>query len=143
MINDCENGKIDIIITKSISRFGRNTLAGLSALNTLRGCNVDVFFENENIHTKDEKNTFIISLLQGVAQEESTNRSKNISWGILRKVESGDAQLLRRKCYGYYQDNESQLQIQNEEAQVVKLIFDMYLNGASILGIIKELETSA
>lgn len=143
MIHDSENGKIDIILTKSISRFGRNSTISLKTINTLRSCNVDVYFENEEIHTKDEKNTFLISLLEGVAQEESLNRSKNISWGILRKVESGDAQLLRRKCYGYYHDNEGNLQIQKDEAQIVQQIFDMYLNGASIIGIIKQLEHHA
>ncbi|MCT8978045.1 recombinase family protein [Clostridium sp. CX1] len=74
MIHDSENGKIDIILAKSISRFGRNSTATLKALNTLRSCNVDVYFENEEIHTKDGKNTFLISLLEGLAQEESSNR---------------------------------------------------------------------
>ena len=143
MINDSENGKIDIILTKSISRFGRNTATTLKALNTLQNCNVDIYFENEGIHTKDMENTFIISLFEGLAQEESFNRSKNISWGILRKVESGEAQLFRRKCYGYCYDNEGNLQIYKDEAQVVIRIFEMYLNGASILGIIKELEDCA
>lgn len=143
MLNDCQNGKIDIIVTKSISRFGRNTVTTLKALNTLRNYNVDVFFENEGIHSKDSQNTFIISLLEGIAQEESANRSKNISWGILRKVETGDAQLLRRKCYGYFLNEDGLLQIQKDEAEVVKLIYEMYLSGASILGIIKELENRA
>jgi len=101
MINDCENNKIDIIVIKSISRFGRNTAATVSTLNTLKGYNVDVYFENEEIHSKDSQNTFIITLIEGLAQEESYNRSKNIRWGILRKIESGDAQILYRKCYGY------------------------------------------
>lgn len=140
MIHDSENGKIDIILTKSISRFGRNSATTLKALNTLRSCNVDVYFENEKIHTKDGQNTFLISLFEGLAQEESFNRSKNISWGILRKIESGEAQILRRKCYGYSHDNEGNLQIQNDEAKVVKQIFDMYLNGFSIIRIVKELE---
>jgi site-specific DNA recombinase len=143
MIDDCETGKIDMIVTKSISRFGRNTATTLSTLNNLHGRNIDVYFENEEIHTKDGQNTFIISLLEGIAQEESTNRSKNISWGILRRVESGDAQLLRRKCYGYYPDNQGNLQIQDKEAQVVKLIFDMYLHGTSIIRIIRELENQS
>jgi len=143
MINDCQNGKIDIIVTKSVSRFGRNTAATLNALNTIRSCRVDVYFENEEIHTSSGQNTFVISLLEGIAQEESTSRSKNISWGILRKIESGDAALLRRKCYGFYQDNAGDLQIQQEEANIVKLIFDMYLNGASVIKIVQELESRA
>lgn len=140
MLDDCQNGKIDMIITKSISRFGRNTAATLKSINTLKNNNVDIYFENEELHTKDTQSTFVLSLLQGIAQEESFNRSENIRWGILRKVETGDAQLLRRKCYGYFLDEAGILQIHKDEAKVVKLVYEMYLNGASVLGIIKELE---
>jgi site-specific DNA recombinase len=111
-----------LIVTKSISRFGRNTATTISALNNLRICNIDVYFENEGIHSKDGQNTFIITSLEGIAQGESTNRSKNISWGILRKVESGDAQLLRRKCYGYCQNNEGNLQINPLQQQTQRNI---------------------
>ena len=76
MLNDCQNGKIDIIVTKSISRFGRNTVDTQRALNTLRNYSINVFFENEVLHTKYGQDTFIISLLEGISQEESANRSK-------------------------------------------------------------------
>ena len=140
MMDDCQAGKLDVVVTKSVSRFGRNTVETLHALNKMRSWNIDVYFENEELHTKDGQSTFIISVLEGIAQEENTNRSQNISWGILRKVENGNAQILRRKCYGYYQDEESNLQIQEDEAVVVRSVFDMYLQGASIVGIVRELE---
>jgi DNA invertase Pin-like site-specific DNA recombinase len=143
MMNDCQNGKIDIIVTKSISRFGRNTAETLKSLNDLKSENVDVFFENEGMHSKDSENTFILSLMEGIAQEESFNKSKNIRWGILRKIENGTAKLLRRKCYGYSPGEDDELKIQQDEARVVKEIFDMYLSGASIIGIQRELERRA
>ena len=141
MMNDCQSGKIDVIVTKSISRFGRNTASTVQALNTLRGCKVDVYFENEELHSIDDKNTFLITIMEGLAQEENYNRSQNIRWGILRKVERGDAQILSRKCFGFYQNTDGNLEINQEEAKVVKQIFDMYLSGSSILGIIRTLES--
>ncbi|MHB1154405.1 MAG: recombinase family protein [Eubacteriales bacterium] len=140
MMDDSHNGKINIIVTKSISRFGRNTEVTLKAINELRIYGVDVFFENEEIHTKDRKNDFYISLLESMAQEESVNRSENISWGIKRQVEGGKSKILYRKCYGYYQDEQGNLKVQDDETAVVHQIFDLYLQGASIVAIVRELE---
>lgn len=140
MLEDCENYKIDLIKTKSISRFGRNTVEILEILNNLNSLCVDVFFENEAIHSKDNQNTFLITLLESFAQAESESRSHNIKWGIKRKSESGISKLYNRKCFGYGQDNNGNLVIIDNEAISVKLIFDLYLSGYSILGIIRELE---
>jgi site-specific DNA recombinase len=142
MMEDCENHKIDLIITKSISRFGRNTVEILEILNNLNNLCVDVFFENEDIHSKDTSSRFLITLLESFAQAESESRSHNIKWGIKRKSESGISKLYNRKCFGYGQDNEGTLIIIDDEALTVKRIFDLYLSGYSILGIIHELENN-
>ncbi|MBV7276700.1 recombinase family protein [Clostridiaceae bacterium UIB06] len=140
MIEDCENHKIDLIITKSISRFGRNTVEILEILNNLNNLHVDVFFENEDIHSKDASNMFLITVLESFAQAESESCSHNIKWGIKRKSENGISKLYNRKCFGYRHDNGGNLVIIDDEALTVKLIFDLYLSGYSILGIIRELE---
>jgi DNA invertase Pin-like site-specific DNA recombinase len=140
ILADCEAGKIDIIITKSVNRFGRNTLDSLNALNKLHVYGVKVFFESESIITSDRQNDFLFTLLQTTAQQENQDRSQNIRWGITRKVESGNSQLLKRKCYGYSLDEDGNLQIIDYEADVVRSIYTMYLQGYSIIGIVRELK---
>lgn len=142
MLEDCENHKIDLIITKSISRFGRNTTEILEILNNLNSLRVDVFFENEDLHSKDASNMFLITVLESFAQAESEARSHNIKWGIKRKSESGISKLFNRKCFGYGHDNEGNLVLIDDEALTVNLIFDLYLSGYSILGIKYELEAN-
>lgn len=142
MIEDCKNHKIDLIITKSVSRFGRNTTEFLDVLNNLNSLRVDVFFENEDLHSKDASNMFLITILEAFAQAESESRSHNIKWGIKRKSESGISKLFNRKCFGYGHDYEGNLVIIDDEALTVNLIFDLYLSGYSILGIKHELEAN-
>ena len=89
MLEDCRNHKIEMIITKSINRFGRNTVATIDAINQLRALLVDVYFENDNIHTKGSQNDFIISILEAYAQAESQARSENIKWGIAKGFKDG------------------------------------------------------
>lgn len=80
MISDCEKNKLDIILTRSISRFGRNTVDLLNTLHKLTSLGIEVIFDEENISSADQNNTFIISLLESVAQEDSFNHSKNVYW---------------------------------------------------------------
>jgi DNA invertase Pin-like site-specific DNA recombinase len=140
MMDDCSQKKIDRIITKSVSRFGRNTVETLDAINKLRSLNIDVYFESEDMHSLEGKNAFMISILEGVAQEESAARSENIKWGMLRGIQNGESKMFNRKCYGYVQDKDGNLVIQEDEAEVVKLIFDLYLSGYSINAIRGELQ---
>lgn len=140
MMDDCANKKIDQIITKNISRFGRNTLDTLDAINKLRELNIDIYFENEEMHSLDGKNAFMISLLEGVAQEESVARSENIKWGLHKGIINGESKIYSRKCYGYINNVDGALTIQESESEVVKLIFNLYLNGYSINAIRKELQ---
>ena len=140
MMDDCAGKKIDQIITKSVSRFGRNTVDTLAAINKLRELGVDVYFENEEMHSLDGNNVFMISILEGIAQEENAARSENIRWGIQRGMQSGKSKIFNRKCFGYVQDKNGNLIIQEDEAEIVVQIFELYLNGYSINAIRKELQ---
>jgi len=139
MLQDCSNHKIDLIITKSISRFGRNTAETLSNLNKLRNLMVGVYFETENIHTQEIKQDFLIAVLQAAAQAESEARSQNIKWGIAKGLESGKSKLYNRKCFGYSKDQNGDLIINEKEAKTVRKIFNLYISGYSVLAIIRVL----
>lgn len=139
MLEDCSSHKIDLIITKSISRFGRNTAETLAALNKLRNLMVNIHFETENINTQDTKQDFIIAILQMAAQAESEARSQNIKMGITNGLNSGKSKLYNRRCFGFSNDQNGNLIINEEEAETVRKIFDHYINGYSVLAIISEL----
>ena len=140
MLRDCGSEKLDIVLTKSISRFGKNTIETLRSINELRILGIEVVFDQENINTKNSDSQVLISLLEGIAQEENEERSKNILWGMTRKAEEGTSSLYRRRCYGYFIDENGDLRINESEAKVICDIFKMYLQGKSVLGILKELE---
>lgn len=139
LLTDCENEKIDLIITKSISRFGRNTADTVAVLNRLRVLSIDVFFENENLHLLDTTHQFLINILEGFSQADSESRSKNIKLGIAYKVKNGTCKLFDRKCYGYTNDINGSIIIKESEAIIVKEIFNLYINGFSLNAIAKEL----
>lgn len=141
MLADCRNKKLDIIVTKSISRFGRNLVEMLQALNELRSNLVEVIFEAERISTESQDSGLLISILEQHAQQESEERRKNIIWGMRRKAENGTSCLYARKCYGFTHNQDGELSINEAEAAVVSDIFDMYLQGKSVLGIQRELES--
>lgn len=141
MMEDSTKDKFDMIITKSISRFGRNTIETLDAINKLRARGIEIYFQNDDIYAKDGKNTFVIEVMEALAEEENKSRRENIRWGILKGVESGNSKMFNRKCYGYVQDEKGELVINEEEAEVVKLIYDLYISGYSIVGIQKELKS--
>lgn len=138
LIEDCQKGKIDVIVTKSISRFSRNTLEFLNVIHILKDLNIDVYFENEKILLSKERNEFLLTTYAAIAQEESMTKSRNIKWGLEKRFLSGDSKLAQRKCYGYKNDN-GVLTIDTEEADIVKKIYKMYLEGFSLSGIAKEL----
>ena len=140
MLQDCKSHDIEIIQTKSISRFGRDTVEVLDALNQLRILGVRVIFEQEVLDTADTDNDLMISIIESIAQAENESRSDNIKWGIKQRAAQGTSKLYNRKCYGYKNDVDGSLIIDDEEAKNVQLIFDFYLQGKSIIGIIEELE---
>lgn len=140
MLQDCKSRDIEIILTKSISRFGRDTVEILDALNQLKVLGVRVIFEQEVLDTADTDNDLMISIIEAIAQAENESRSDNIKWGIKQRAAQGTSKLYNRKCYGYKNDAEGKLVIDEKEAKNVRLIFNMYLQGKSILGIVSELE---
>jgi DNA invertase Pin-like site-specific DNA recombinase len=140
MLQDCKSRNIEIVITKSISRFGRDTVEILDALNQLRILGVRVIFEQEVLDTADTDNDLMISIIEAIAQAENESRGDNIKWGIKQRAAQGTSKLYNRKCYGYFNDAEGKLSINDEEAKNVRMIFNLYLQGKSVLGIVKELE---
>lgn len=139
MVSDCEDGKLDIVLTKSISRLGRNTVDILRTLQQLTALGVEVIFDEQNLSSNDASSSFLISLLESVAEEENRNNSQNTYWGIKKRVMDGSSKLFMRKCYGYTHDSCGNLITEPQEAEIVQYIFQLYLQGASIVGIRKKL----
>ena len=127
MINDALDGKIDLILTKSISRFARNAENLLSFVRMLRNHNVAVYFEEEKIYTLNMESEFLLSVLASVAEQESINTSEHIKHGFRQRIQNGGL-ITGRKRYGYDIVN-GNFVINKKEAKVIKKIFDMYVNG--------------
>jgi len=131
MIDDCMAGKIDIVITKSISRFARNTVDSLTHIRKLKEKNIAVYFEKEGINTLEGSGELLITILSNQAQEESRNISENCRWGIVRRFEDGKVIVNHSKFMGYTKDKDGNLIIVPEEAEVVRRIFRLFLEGNS------------
>lgn len=140
MLNDCRTGKIDMIITKSISRFARNTLDLLNIVRELKSMNIDVYFERENIHTISPDGELMLSILASVAQEESLSVSENCKWRIRKRFENGELVNLRF-LFGY-KISKNSIQIDEKNAAVVRCIFEQYTSGVGctkIAGMLRQL----
>jgi DNA invertase Pin-like site-specific DNA recombinase len=141
MIEDCMAGKIDMVITKSVSRFARNTVDSLQNIRKLKEKNVAVFFEKEGVNTLEGTGELLITILSSQAQEESRNLSENTRWGLVRRFENGIVSVNHNKFLGYTKDKNGELVIVPEEAELVRRIFRLYLEGSSIIQITKILES--
>ncbi|WP_407312004.1 recombinase family protein [Desulfosporosinus sp. SB140] len=131
MIEYCMTGKIDMVITKSISRFARNTLDTLKYVRQLKEKGVAIFFEKENVNTLDSKGEFLITLLGSLAQEESSNLSQITRMGISYRFQEGKVLVNHNKFLGYTKDEQGQLVIVPEEAEIVRRIYREFLDGKS------------
>ena len=140
MIDDCMAVKIDMIITKSISRFARNTVDSLMNIRKLKEKNIAVFFEKEGINTLEGSGELLITILSSQAQEESRNISENCHWGIVRRFEDGKVIVNHSKFMGYTKDKDGNLVIVPEEAELVRRIFRLFLEGNSSYRIKRILE---
>lgn len=140
MIEECMQGKIDMIITKSISRFARNTLDCLKYIRQLKDKNIAVFFEKENINTMDSKGEIMLTIMASLAQQESQSLSQNVKLGIQYRYQQGEIQVNHKRFLGYTKDENKQLVIDPKGAEVVKRIYREYLEGASLLQIARGLE---
>ena len=132
MIEDCEAGLIDKVITKSISRFARNTVDCLRFTRKLKELNIDVFFEKENIHTTDSSGEVMLTIMAAMAQQESESLSQNVKLGLKYRNEKGKVQINHNRFLGYTKDAEGNLVIDPEQAEVVKRIYREYLDGYSM-----------
>lgn len=141
MIEDCMAGKIDMIITKSVSRFARNTVDSLQNIRKLKEKNIAVFFEKEGVNTLESTGELLITILSSQAQEESRNLSENTRWGLIRRFENGVVSVNHNKFLGYTKDKNGELVIVPEEAELVRRIFRLYLEGNSIIQITRILES--
>lgn len=128
MMRDCENGKIDIIITKSVTRFARNTVDSIEAIRKLKALGVTIYFEKENINTLSEQSEQMLTILSSLAQGESENISQNTRWGIQKRFRDGSYSL-GCVAYGYTKDEDGEIIIHDEEAEIVRRIFKEYLSG--------------
>lgn len=139
MIDDAKKGKIDIILAKSISRFARNTIDTLKYVRYLREHKVDVYFEKENIHTLSLENEMFLTLFSAFAQAESESISQNVHIGLLAKMKRGEP-IGFVKCYGYnWNKDKKELEIVEEEANVIRMIFNLYSEGLGARLIAKKL----
>src|SRR5699024_1160183 len=132
MIAACKAGKIDLIVTKSISRFARNTIDCLKYIRDLKAINVAIFFEKENINTMDAKGEVLITIMASLAQQESESLSQHVKMGIQYRYQQGKVFVNHNHFLGYSKDDQGNLVIEPEEAKVIKRIFYSYLNGMSM-----------
>lgn len=139
MVSDAIDGKIDLIITKSVSRFARNTVDSLNAIRKLKEYGVECYFEKENIWTFDSKGELLITIMSSLAQEESRSISENTRWGMRKAFQDGKVFIPFSHFLGYDRGPNGELVVNFEQAKVVRLIYDLFLQGMTFYGIAKEL----
>ncbi len=140
MIEDCMAGKIDMVITKSISRFARNTIDCLKYVRQLKEKNIAIIFEKENINTLEASGELLLTIMASLAQQESASLSQNVKLGLQFRYQDGKVQVNHNHFLGYTKDEEGNLIIEEEEAKIVRRIFREYLEGASFRDIAEGLE---
>ena len=131
MMNDCLAGKINLIITKSVSRFARNTVDCLRCIRKLKSKQIAVYFEKENINTLDAKGEVLITIMASLAQQESQSISQNVKMGIQYQFQQGKVRLNHSSFLGYTKDSSGNLIVVQEEAEIVRRIFQDFLAGKS------------
>lgn len=139
MIARCRNGEIDMVLTKSISRFARNTVDTLNYVRMLRDRNIAVFFEEENINTLDMNGGLLLTIMSSLAQQEVESLSQNVKMGLQMKMKRGEL-VGFNGCYGYdYHAEDKSITVNAEEAEVVRMVYEMYLEGYGTTTIAKRL----
>ena len=131
MIADAWAGRIDLIVTKSVSRFARNTVDSLTTLRKLKEKGVEIYFEKENIYTLDSKGELMITIMSSLAQEESRSISENVTWGQRKRMADGKVTMPYGRFLGYRKGEDGLPEIVPEEAEVVKLIYKSFMEGLS------------
>ena len=140
LLSACRRGKVDMVLIKSAHRFARNTVDALETIRMLRRWKVDIYFETDDIHTLYESSEFMLTLICARAQDESESKSADIKWGIRKSFADPDSRYYQRVCYGYKHDKEGRLIIDEEKAEIVRMIFRLSGEGASLSQIAQELQ---
>ena len=140
MIRDCQNGKIDYIITKSVSRFARNTVECLEYVRSLKAQGIGIFFEEQNIDTLKNESELYLVIYAGFAQSESESISKHITWTYRKKFEEGKVSFQYKNFLGYRKGTDNQPEIVPEEAAIVERIYEMFLAGQPVKVIAQTLQ---
>lgn len=139
MVTDALDGKIELIITKSVSRFARNTVDSLTTIRKLKEKGVEVYFEKENIYTLDSKGELLLTLMSSLSQEESRSLSQNVTWGQRKRFSDGNVTMAYKSFLGYRKGTDGTPKIVPEEAAVVRRIYREYMKGLSMHAIAKGL----
>ena len=140
LIKDCEDGKIDLVITKSISRFARNTQDCLAYSRRLKDLGIGIIFEKEHINTLESTGELLFTILSSLAQDESRNISENCKWGIRSRFKKGQFHIDATTFLGYDKDEDGKLVINEEQAKTVRRIYDEFLAGKTPSHIARDLE---
>ena len=139
MVRDALDGKIDLIVTKSVSRFARNTVDSLTTVRKLKDKGIEIYFEKENIWTLDAKGELLITIMSSLAQEESRSISENVTWGHRKRFADGKVSVPFEHFLGYDRGPDGNLVVNREQAKTVKLIYRLFLDGYTFHSIAKEL----
>ena len=129
MISDALDGKIDLIVTKSVSRFARNTVDSLTTVRKLKEKGIEVYFQKENIYTLDSKGELLITIMSSLAQEESRSISENVTWGQRKRMADGKVSLPYGRFLGYRKGENGLPEIVPEEAEIIRFIYRNFMHG--------------
>ena len=139
MISDAKAGKIDLIVTKSVSRFARNTVDSLTTIRDLKDHGIEVFFEKENIWTFESSGELLLTIMSSISQEESRSISLNVTWGLRKGMQDGKVYVPYSNFLGYDKGEDGNLVVNQEQAEAVRKIFAYYIQGRSTLNIARML----
>ena len=139
MIRDALAGRIDLIVTKSVSRFARNTVDSLTTIRKLKDVGCECYFEKEAIWTFDSKGELLITIMSSLAQEESRSISENVTWGQRKRFADGKVSMPYKRFLGYEQGPDGQPRIVPEQAEIVRRIYDLFMSGMTTFAVAKKL----
>ena len=139
MVQDALDGKIDLIVTKSVSRFARNTVDSLTTVRKLKEKGVEVYFQKENIYTLDSKGELLITIMSSLAQGESRSISENVTWGKRKRFADGKVSVAYSSFLGYKKGENGQMEIVPEEAETVRLIYRLFMQGMTTYAVARHL----
>lgn len=139
MVQDALDGKIDLIVTKSVSRFARNTVDSLITIRKLKDNGTEVYFEKENIWTFDSKGEVLLTIMSSMAQEESRSISENVTWGQRKRFSDGKVSLPYKHFLGYEKGPDGIPRVVPEEAEIVRRIYDLFMSGLTAFAVARQL----